>query len=187
MNKTILSLIAVVLVGFASYAAETNSAALTLPTPNLSLTNAPAESGKSAGSWEFTLGGAGQTIKGDSSFGLDFSISTNPFEKRPEIWVGLSQGLYWEPTFSGSTDLFVDWSWALFPKTFNDSLYLNTGWTVGILYDNSGTDPIYRTGPEAYLQYYTSDNAFIYAGLNWDFVSEGDDGLRYCFGIGLSF
>jgi len=116
---------------------------------------------------------------------LDFSISTNPLKARPEIWVGLVQGLYWEPTFAGSTDLFVDWSQNL----WNDTLYLNVGWSGGALYDNSGANAIWRTGPEATLQYYTSDNAFIYAGVNYDVFSsdKNEGGFRYSFGIGLSF
>ena len=183
MKNLVTSLVlAVSLMGLTAAAqtsVSTNQAAIT--SPSLSLTNV--ESGKKSGAWEFTLGGGGTEIKGESAFGMDFSISTNPFKKRPEIWIGIAQGLYWEPTFAGSTDLFVDWSWNL----WKDTLYLNTGWSVGGVYDNSGTSAIWRTGPEATLQYYTSDNAFIFAGLNWDFQSRGDNGLRYSFGVGLSF
>jgi len=150
-------------------------------TTNFALATELESSGKQAGGVEFTLGGSGTEIKGESLFGLDLSLSVNPFKARPEIWLGVAQGLFWEPSFAGNTDLFADWSWHI----WNDTIYLNTGWSGGIMY--SDDDEIWRTGPEAYLQYYTSDNAFIYAGLNWDWVSEGDDGLRYSFGIGLSF
>lgn len=186
MNKTILSLIAVVLVGFSALAADTNSIA----TPSLSLTNAPVEEGgKTSGGWELTLGGGGVTIDGENSFGLDFSLSTNPFKSRPEVWVGVAQGLYWEPKFAGSTDLFVDWSQSILPSKLDDSLYMNVGWSGGVLYGDWEQNPIWRTGPEATLQYYTSDNAFIYAGVNYDvFSSDNNEGeFRYSFGIGLSF
>lgn len=143
-------------------------------------TNAVSD-GKAFGGYEITLGGAGATIKGKTEFGMDFSISTNPFEKLPSIWLGVAQGLYWEPTFAGSTDVFADWNTHLIGE-----LYLNTGWSVGALYDTKSA-AVYRTGPEVSLQYYTSDNAFIYAGANYDFVTKGDSGIRYSFGLGLSF
>lgn len=147
------------------------------------------ESGKQAGGWELTLGGGGTEINGESSVGLDFSLSTNPLKSRPEIWLGIAQGLYWEPTFSGSTDLFVDWSQSILPSKLNDSLYLNVGWSGGSLYDNEGSDIIWRTGPETTFQYYTSDNAFIYAGVNYDVFSSdsNEGGFRYSFGIGICF
>ena len=148
-------------------------------------TNAPAESGKSSGQWEITLGGGGTELRGENIIGADFSVSTNPFKTRPEVWVGVAQGLYWEPSFAGSTDVFVDWS----QNIWNDTLYLNVGWSGGALYDNSGTRTIWRTGPEATLQYYTSDTAFIYAGVNYDVFSSDNNegGFRYSFGIGITF
>jgi hypothetical protein len=85
--------------------------------------------------------------------------------------------------------LFVDWSQAILPSTLDDKLYLNVGWSGGAEYDNSGASAVWRTGPEATFQYYTSDNAFIYAGVNYDvFKSDRNEGgFRYSFGIGLSF
>jgi hypothetical protein len=136
---------------------------------------------KEYGSWEVTLGGGGSSVKGNSDFGLDFSIATNPFEKLSSLWVGVAQSIYWEPCVSGSTDVFVDWN----THVYKD-LYLNTGWSVGTVYDRYASS-IFRTGPEVSLQYYTSDNAFIYAGINYDFVNRGNNGLRYSFGLGLSF
>lgn len=180
MKKYLAILAVAALVGLNAMA-QTN----TIATPALSLTNAPAESGKQAGQIELTLGGGGTELNGENAFGLDFSLSTNPLKARPEVWVGLAQGLYWEPTFAGSTDLFVDWSQNL----WNDTIYLNVGWSGGALYDNQGSDIIWRTGPEATLQYFTSDNAFIFAGVNYDVFSsdKNEGGFRYSFGIGLSF
>lgn len=141
------------------------------------------DSGKSAGGVEITFGGSGTEIKGESAFGGDFSISVNPFKARREVWLGLQQGLYWEPTFAASTDLFVEWSQNLWKEIF----YINLGWSGGALYDTYVIDT-WRTGPQATLQYYVVENAFIYAGVNYDaWLNNGDNGFRYSFGLGLSF
>lgn len=145
------------------------------------------------GNWEFTLGGSGTNIDGENAVGLDVSLSTNPFKFAPSLWVGVVQGLYWEPDFAGSTDVNVNWSWHVFK-----GLYLNTGWSAGVEYSDvesesaDGTESVsfegyFRTGPEATFQYYVEDNAFIYAGVNYDFVTQGEDGFRYSVGVGLAF
>lgn len=147
-------------------------------------TNDVAESGKEFGGWEFTLGGDGEAINGERTFGLDFSLSTNPLEFRPEVWVGVAQGLYWDSVLAGSTDLFIDWSQHLF-----DELYLNVGWSGGALYGKDA-ETVWRTGPEVTLQYYTSDNSFVFAGLNYDLFKSDDEDegkFRYSLGLGLSF
>ncbi len=133
---------------------------------------------------EITLGGGGVTTSdGNSSFGTDFSIGINPIVSDPNIWIGVVQGLYWEPSFSGSTDIYADYSFLI----YKDTLYLNTGWFGGGVYD---TESLYwRTGPEVCFQYYLTDEAFIYVGANYDFNigTDMEDGLRYGFGIGLNF
>jgi hypothetical protein len=176
MKKNALTLVAICLVAM-------NLSAQTLQlSPEYAVDEtALEETGKQSGDIELTLGGGGAVVRGDSVFGADISLSTNPLDAIPEIWVGVGQSLYWEPDFAGSTDLFVDWSL----NAYRDIVYLNLGWSVGGLYDLD--DVIWRTGPQAFVQVYTSDNAFLYAGANWDFVDEGDDGLRYSFGIGLTF
>lgn len=178
MNRYIKTLLAVVLLGF-TVNAQTNTPSVTTNTVAV---------GKSAGQWELTLSGDGETLNGESYFGLDFSLGNNPFSCRPEIWLGLSQSVYWEPTFAGSTDLSVNWSQAILPSKLNDNIYLNVGWSVGALYTTVELSQ-WRTGPEATLQYYTSDSAFIFAGVNYNtWVNRGDaGGWRYSFGIGLSF
>ena len=182
-------LLLVALIGLTAFGVNAQVNTNTLAVPSLSLTNAVEETGKTSGGWELTLGGGGETFKGESYFGLDFSLSTNPFKNRPEVWVGVAQSLYWEPTLAGSTDLFVDWSLPILPSKLDERLYLNVGWSGGALYDNQGSEAIWRTGPEATFQYYTSDNAFIYAGVNYDVFKSGhqEGGWRYSFGIGLSF
>jgi len=127
-----------------------------------------------AGGWEATLGGGGD----GTFFGTDLTLSTNPIKKRPEVWVGISQSLYWEPSVAGSTDLFVDWS----QKIIADSLYVNVGWSGGTTYSRSFD---WRTGPEVAVQWYTKGNAFIFAGTNLDVWPTTN--WRYSFGIGVAF
>ena len=139
---------------------------------------------------EFTLGGSGITIPktGETSFGLNFSLSAQPL-KQP-IWFGISQEVSWEPSFAGATDLYADWATPL----IKDKLYLNTGWSVGALYDTSTVG--WRSGPEVSLEYYTSGNAFIIVGANYDLVTKSsgaswevgakDSGIRYFIGIGFT-
>jgi len=159
---------------------------LTASAQTNTLTLAPdATSGKSeAGSYELTLGGGGTSVDGENEVGLDFSISTNPFKQAPNLWLGLSQGVAWEPKLSGSTDVNANWSWHLFK-----ALYLNTGWSAGVVYSRGDGefDSYWRTGPEATFQYYVGDNAFVYSGVNYDVITRGESGFRYSFGIGLSF
>lgn len=135
--------------------------------------------------FELTLGGAGTvTLDGESTFGMDFSLGINPIESLPNIWIGIIQGLYWEPVFSGSTDFYADWSTPI----FKDIVYLNTGWSVGSVYDQY--DVAFRTGPEISFQYYLTDETFIYLGANYDLwldQPELDDGFRYSFGLGFNF
>jgi len=130
-------------------------------------------------SLEFTLGGGGTA----DTFGTDISVGTNPIIPLPNIWVGVVQGVYWEPAFSGSTDIYADYSF----RVWSDSLWLNLGWSAGVLYDSESI--AWRTGPEASLQYYLTDEAFVYVGANYDIslTSGTDGGIRYGFGIGLQF
>ena len=140
---------------------------------------------------ELTLGGAGITIPhtGETSFGVDVGFSIQPL-KYP-IWFNLSQSLAWEPSFAGSTDVGADWSWAI----VTDKLYLNTGWSVGAVYDTSTLG--WRSGPEISLEYYTSGNVFLYVGANYDLINKESGGgwivgdnnspFRYSFGIGWAF
>lgn len=143
-------------------------------------------SGKSeSGGYEFTLGGGGVTVGGETQFGVDFSLSSNPFESAPNIWIGFAQGVSWEPAFYGSTDVFIDFSTHIYKN-----LYLNVGWAGGVTYsDEDCEDTIWRTGPEAILQYYIGENAFIYTGCNYDLDINDDveEGFRYSVGIGICF
>lgn len=140
---------------------------------------------------ELTLGAAGITNPktGETSFGLDVGLSVQPFKKLP-VWVGIAQGVAWEPSFSGSTDLDAAWSLDL----IKDKLSLNVGWAGGATYDRSSIG--WRTGPELQLDYYTSGNAFIYVGANYDLFSHttsggwetaGANAFRYSAGIGIAF
>lgn len=136
-----------------------------------------------SGSWEITLGGSGVQSEGETWVGYDVSVSTNPLKPLPELWFGLNQGFAWEPVFAGSSDINANWSWHLI-----GDLYLNTGWSVGVVYSKAEDfTPEWRTGPEATFQYYFGD-AFVYAGANYDIeLDGGGNGWRYSFGIGLGF
>lgn len=152
-----------------------------LNTNTVSLSTNVVSEAKEYGGYEITLGGSGSTVKNKSEGGLDFTLSSNPFKKAPQVWIGVAQSVYFAPSFSGSTDLYSDWNTQL-----TDKLYLNTGWSGGFVYDTKDAS-LLRTGPEVSLEYYTSDNSFIYVGANYDMVTKGSSGLRYSFGIGLAF
>lgn len=136
-----------------------------------------------AGGYELTLGGGGTALGEDQWQGLDIGLSANPFKTLPSLWLGVNQGLAWEPAFGGSTDINANWSWHLV-----GDLYLNTGWSVGAAYYSGECFTVdWRTGPEVTAQYYFG-NAFIYAGVNYDLSLEGEeDGIRYSLGIGIAF
>ncbi len=174
MKRYILTLLSVILIGFTANAQNINTNIL--------------NSGKQSRQWELTLGGGGESINHQSTFGLDLSLSTNPLKHRPEVWFGVAQGVYWQPTFAGSTDLFVDWSQAILPSKLNDRLYFNVGWSGGALYDIHELSQ-WRTGPEFTAQVYVTDSSFIFAGTNYDlWTNKGSRGTwRYSFGIGLAF
>ena len=172
-----------------NYVTITNTIAA--PAMTLAGTTAPESKG-----WpmELTLGASGITVPGtgQTEFGFNFTLSAQPLSV--PIWFGISQELGWEPTLAGATDLYADWSWAL----VKEKLYLNTGWSVGATYDRSTLG--WRTGPEISLEYYTTGNAFIFVGANYDLVTrdsagswhtaEGSSGLnnlRYSAGIGIAF
>lgn len=165
-------------------------AAITLAAPAQS--NAVESAKSEPFTFEFTLGGGGIEIDGVTEFGLDASLSTNPFKPLPNLWLGIVQGVAWDPQFFGATDVNANWSWHVFKE-----LYLNTGWSFGAEYIE-GAQATWRTGPEATLQYYVGENAFIYAGVNYDLYSKAGgsnwqcnkdigDGWRYSIGIGITF
>lgn len=170
----------------------------TITAPAVTLGNSghmPMDEAKAKG-WpmELTLGAGGITVPGtgQTEFGFNFTLSAQPLSV--PIWFGISQELGWEPTLAGATDLYADWSWAL----VKEKLYLNTGWSVGTTYDRETLG--WRSGPEISLEYYTTGNAFIFVGANYDLftrdsagswhTAEGSSGLnnlRYSAGIGIAF
>ena len=182
---TLLALTAVGVNAGQTNTVATSTNAITAPALTLSDTNA-----SKGVPMELTLGGAGITNpkNGETQFGLTFTLSAPPL-KQP-IWFGISQELSWSPSFEGATDLYSDWAW----RIWKDKLYLNTGWSYGGVYDRQSIS--WRTGPEASLEYYTTGNAFIFAGINYDLLTKssgsswqtaGPNALRYSFGIGIAF
>jgi hypothetical protein len=143
-------------------------------------TNAVEKADKDFGAYELTLGGGG--VK--NSWGLDLSLSTNPFKRLSSLWLGVGQSVAWEPKFSGSTDLFADWGTHLIGQ-----LYINTGWSVGALYDTHALD-YWRTGPEVTFEYYVGDSSFLFAGANydaWRSHKSEDDHFRFSWGLGITW
>ncbi len=136
------------------------------------------------GGYELTIGmdGVVSPKAGKSEVALDFSLSTNPFKQLHNLWIGIEQAVAWEPHFAGSTDLSVEWAFNLYKET----LYLNVGWSVGASYDGI-SELIFQTGPQATLQYYTSDSAFVFVGANWDVTANGQNELPYYAGVGICF
>jgi hypothetical protein len=130
--------------------------------------------------YDLTLGADGTTIRGHTEGGFDVSISADPIKSARALWVGASQSLYWQPKLAGSTD--VDADWVMHIKSSN--LYAEPGWSAGNVY---GDGDFWRTGPEFIAQYYISDDSYIAANLNYDFVSKGSGGFRYSLGIGFEF
>jgi hypothetical protein len=140
----------------------------------------------SQGGIELTLGGSGEASGSHTGYlGADVGLSYSPWIL--PIWVGVNQGVWYEggedtsDSVLANTDLFLDYSIPLYKEV----LFLNPGWSVGVVYGN--TKPIWRTGPECWLQYYVGENAFIYGGLNYDINSWGSNGIRYGLGIGIAF
>ena len=178
--KRIIVVISIV-AAVASLQAQTNLAPVS--TTALTTNTASGGSDKEYGSYELTLGGGGITSPktGDTQFALDATLSTDPFKKLPNLWIGAAQSLSWEPSFAGETDIFSDYSWHL-----HKQLWLNTGWSVGGSYA-AGTSIIWHTGPEASFEYYVGDSAFLFVGINFDMVSRGDNNFPYKFGIGLTW
>ncbi len=191
MRNLFSLLIAVALLGATAQAADTNTVNTTtnaITAPTLSLEKSESEKGMPK---ELQLGGSGVTNPktGETEFGLNFSFSCQP-TKYP-VWVGISQELGWSPSFAAATDLDVAPSLAI----IKDKLYLNYGWSVGATYDRTTLG--WRTGPELSLEYYTTGNAFIIAGANYDlftkqnassgWVTAKDNALRYYFGVGIAF
>ena len=168
--------------------------------PTLSLTNNPTDNAlvttnadsKDYNKIDLTLSSAGTSYNGQNEVGLDVSVSIDPFKDLPQLWVGVSQSLYWTPALAASTDIDAIWNIAV-----TDKIYLNPAWSVGDVYGASDIQNVIRTGPELYIQYYTSDNAYIYAGVNYDLLTKTSDqgwqtsssnnGWRWSIGIGLEF
>ena len=183
MKTLFLSLLAIVLLGCSVNAQTTNGGTTVITGPTVA-TNTSTH-------WpmEITIGGSGLTDPKtrDSQFGLAGTISVQPFSV--PVWIGINQELGWNPQIVGATDLYSDYAWRL----GTDKLYLNTGWSAGMLYDANTIG--WRTGPEVSLEYYTKGNAFIQAGINYDLETyasggwqfAGSGALRYSVGVGIAF
>ncbi len=168
-----------------NYVTITNT--VTADTNILASTNSTPDFGK----YDITFSSAGSHYGSQNQFGVDFSVSTDPFESLPSLWVGVSQSLYWTPSFGGSTDLDADWN-----VSITDKICVQFGWSAGDVY-GAGTENLIRTGPEFIAQYYFTDSIYLFGAVNYDLLTKqggdnwqtsGDNnGVRESFGFGIEF
>jgi len=168
-----------------NYVTITNT--VSADTNELTSTNSAPDFGK----YDITFGSAGSSYAGENQAGVDFSVSTDPFEKLPNLWVGVSQSLYWAPSFGGSTDVDADWNFSI-----TDNICVQGGWSLGDVY-GAGVDNLIRTGPEFIAQYYMSNDTYIYGAVNYDLLTKqsgqgwqsnsDNNGWRWSLGIGVEF
>jgi hypothetical protein len=139
---------------------------------------------------DLTVSQQGTAYNHNRSFGLDVSLSIDPFASVPSLWVGVSQSVYWQPAFAASTDVDADWVFNV-----HGNWYVNPGWSIGEVY-GANTPRLTRTGPEVEVQYYFNDNWFIAFNANYDLVTEQDGrwassgdtvGLRESIGFGFEW
>ncbi len=144
------------------------------------------------GKYDLTVSAAGSHYGSQNQVGVDFSLSTDPFADVPNLWVGVSQSVYWAPAFGGSTDLDADWNVGI-----TDKFCVQGGWSVGDVY-GAGLENLVRTGPEVIAQYYMSDDVYLYGAVNYDLFTmqsgggwqtsnDANNGFRWSIGIGTEF
>ena len=144
------------------------------------------------GKYDLTVSSDGSHYGSQNQVGVDFSLSSNPFEDVSSLWVGISQSVYWAPSFGGATDLDADWN-----VSITDKFCVQGGWSVGDVY-GAGVENLIRTGPEFIAQYYMSDDVYLYGAVNYDLLTQqgsggwqtsnsDNNGLRWSIGIGTEF
>ena len=184
-NKWTLIVSLIALVSFNTGLAQTNLNQV----PNLVTNDATSDDGTKL---DLTIGAAGTSYNGHNTTGLSISGSVNPFSSCRSLWFGINQSVYWQPTFSGSTDVDINWNYTV--SCISDNLCVLPGWGIGSVYGaDAGT--LWRTGPDLQVQYYTSDKAYIYGQIDYDAVTQqgssafqtrGDNnGVRWSVGIGI--
>lgn len=172
------------LVTVTNYVTITN----TVSTDKLTVTNEETDFGK----YDITFSSAGSSYGGNNQVGIDFSVSTDPFKKFPDIWVGVSQSLYWAPSFGGSTDVDIDWNYNVY-----GNFCVQGGWSAGDVY-GAGLENLIRTGPEFIAQYYLSNDTYLYGAINYDLLTKqssgkwttsnsDNNGVRWSLGFGVEF
>ena len=189
---TSIALFAAAVVGLGAQSTNTTSDVNTnITAPKLTLEGTNSADAKDYNKIDLTLSSAGTSYGGHNEVGVDFSLSIDPFEKLPDLWVGVSQSLYWQPKFAGSTDIDADWNVHIYKQ-----IYLQGGWSIGNVYGPETYD-LWRTGPEAILQYYVSDDVYLYGCVNYDLLTKDshsgwqtdseNNGWRWSIGLGWEF
>lgn len=201
MKQILLTLLTAALVGLGFGAnAQTNSVstddtnAIKAPKLTLEGDSSTTDTNKDYDKIDLTLGSAGTSYGGHNEVGVDVSLSIDPFKQLPSLWVGVSQSLYWQPAFQGSTDVDADWAIDI----YKEKVYLDPGWSVGDVYGAKSYNNVFRTGPEVTLQYYVSDDVYFYGTANYDLLTKEsngswqtsnnkDNGWRWSIGLGWEF
>jgi hypothetical protein len=180
----IIGLFAAVTIGASAAVTDTDT---NLLKPEVASTNMPdneISTNTDAGDktkWDLTLGGGGivDTHTGANQQSLDGSFSFDPFKQVRSLWIGASQSVGWKP-WDAETDIDADYSIQVW-----GNLYFNPGWSAGIEYGD--TQPIYKTGPEVQVQYYTSDDTYIYGDVNYNIQSRNSNNVTWELGFGFEF
>ena len=171
--------------------AQTNSVVSTNNTTSvtsITQTNEVTDFGK----YDITFSSAGGSYGGNTQGGIDVSVSSNPFEQLSSLWFGVSQSVYWAPSFGGATDIDADWN-----VSITDKICVLGGWSAGDVY-GAGVDNLIRTGPEAIVQYYFDDHVYAYGQVNYDLLTQqsgqgwqtsnsNNNGWRWSVGFGVEF
>ena len=197
MKQILLTLLTVALVGLGFGAnAQTNTVnnddTNAIKTPKLTLEGTNSADAKDYNKIDLTLSSAGTSYGGHNEVGVDVSLSIDPLKDLPDLWVGISQSLYWQPKFAGSTDIDGDWNVHIYKQ-----VYLQGGWSFGDVYGSDSFN-LLRTGPEAILQYYVSDDVYFYGCVNYDLLTKDshggwqtdnrdNNGWRWSIGLGWEF
>lgn len=176
MKKLITILSIVTLLAATTLATNTNTTDITYK---------QSASTNRAGLTDVTFGG-GSIINpstGKSSTSFDVSVSHNFFESRPEVWLGLSQSVSWEPKFAGETAIDAAWSFDL----FDGKVSILPGWYAGVTYDSESSHC--HSGPVLTGQYYMEENIYTYVSASYDLVSKknSERTLGISVGIGWEF
>ena len=146
--------------------------------------------GPRADDWEFTLGGSGANDNDFDTGSFATSASLGRFLTDRSV-LGVRQSLnyadFGNSTWNGATRVFYDYHFS--SGALRPLVGANLGWVYG-----DSVDETIAAAPEAGIQWYATDTAFLFALIEYQFFFEDaedaddtfDDGsFVYTIGIGL--